>query len=501
MAKKKVERKARILIVTPEITYLPQGMGNMANYLQAKAGGLADVSASLVTVLFEKGADVHVTLPHYQRMFTVDVGRLISDELRVYKNRIPGDRIHLAEDRCFYYRDAVYSYNQPQENVKIALAFQREVINNIIPTVQPDLIHCNDWMTGLVPAAAKALGIPSVFTLHNIHTIKTTMAHIEDRGIDAYSFWEHLFFEQYPENYENARFSNPVDFLVSGVFASDFVNTVSPTFLEEIVEGKHSFIASNLLSELRNKKEQNRAGGVLNAPDMKYHPAQDEFIGKRYRSGEVEEGKAENKKILQEQFNLIVDPDAPLFFWPSRLDPVQKGPELLAHILYELTVQFPTMQVVFVANGPYQHHFKDIVKFHNLYKRVAVSDFDEKLSRRGYAGADFLFMPSRFEPCGLPQMVGPKYGTLPIACDTGGIHDTVSEMDFDMETGNGFLFQDYSIEGLWWGIEKALQFYQKPKPWRTKQLQRVMKDADHRFNHMRTAEQYIAIYKKVLGLK
>ena len=84
MAKKKVERKARILIVTPEITYLPQGMGNMANYLQAKAGGLADVSASLVTVLFEKGADVHVTLPHYQRMFTVDVGRLISDELRVY---------------------------------------------------------------------------------------------------------------------------------------------------------------------------------------------------------------------------------------------------------------------------------------------------------------------------------------------------------------------------------------------------------------------------------
>ena len=105
----KKERRPRILIVTPEITYLPTGMGNMADKLTAKAGGLADVSASLVAALFDLGADVHVALPHYRRMFHVDVGQLINDELRVYKSRLPDSRIHLAEDRCFYYRDTVYS--------------------------------------------------------------------------------------------------------------------------------------------------------------------------------------------------------------------------------------------------------------------------------------------------------------------------------------------------------------------------------------------------------
>src|SRR5512147_868785 len=101
-------RDPRILVVTPEITYLPTGMGNMADRMNAKAGGLADVSASLVSALFELGADVHVALPHYRRLFHIEVGRLISDELRMYKSKLPDSRIHLAEDRIFYYRDQVY---------------------------------------------------------------------------------------------------------------------------------------------------------------------------------------------------------------------------------------------------------------------------------------------------------------------------------------------------------------------------------------------------------
>ena len=136
-------KSPRILIVTPEITYLPAGMGNMAGKLNAKAGGLADVSASLVAALFDLGADVHVALPHYRRMFRVEVGQLISDELRVYKSRLPDTRIHLAEDRCFYYRETVYS-NSQNENPKLALAFTREVINNIIPTVQIGRASCRE---------------------------------------------------------------------------------------------------------------------------------------------------------------------------------------------------------------------------------------------------------------------------------------------------------------------------------------------------------------------
>ena len=170
----------RVLVVTPEITYLPSGMGNMTNVLRAKAGGLADVSAALVSALFELGADVHVALPHYRRMFNIDVGRLINDELRLFKSKLPDARIHLAEDRVFYYRDEVYGRGSG-DNTVIALAFQREVINNIVPNVKPDLIHCNDWMTGLIPAMARRMNIPCLFTVHNIHTEKATLAAIEDR--------------------------------------------------------------------------------------------------------------------------------------------------------------------------------------------------------------------------------------------------------------------------------------------------------------------------------
>ena len=144
---RKDRHNPRILVVTPEITYLPEGMGNYSHYLHAKAGGMADVSASLVAALFRQGADVHVSLPHYRKMFNVDVGKLVNDELRVYMNHLSDSRIHLAEDRVFYYRDSVYS-SYSTECFHQAIAFQREVINNIIPKVNPDLIHCNDWMTG-----------------------------------------------------------------------------------------------------------------------------------------------------------------------------------------------------------------------------------------------------------------------------------------------------------------------------------------------------------------
>ncbi|MBR2872037.1 MAG: glycogen/starch synthase, partial [Lentisphaeria bacterium] len=210
---KKKKNSPRILVVTPEITSLPPGMGNMANRLRAKAGGLADVSASLVGALFRCGADVHVALPHYRRMFHVDLGNMVSDEVRAYMMHFnSSSRIHLAEDRIFYYRDTVYS-SYSDDSFKQAVAFQREVLNNIIPAVQPDLIHCNDWMTGLIPGAARRMGIPCLFTVHNIHTSKVTLENIEDRGLDTAAFWQNLYYERPPVNYEETRSSNPVDLL------------------------------------------------------------------------------------------------------------------------------------------------------------------------------------------------------------------------------------------------------------------------------------------------
>ena len=158
--------RPRILVVTPEITYLPEGMGNLAQRRCAKAGGLADVSASLVKALYDQGADVHVALPNYRRMFHLDVASVFDNEFQKVSRALPEQRIHLAQDRVFYHRSSVYG----AENHLIALAFQREVINHTIPQVRPDLIHCNDWMTGLIPAEARRHCIPSLFTVHNIHS-------------------------------------------------------------------------------------------------------------------------------------------------------------------------------------------------------------------------------------------------------------------------------------------------------------------------------------------
>ena len=498
-ARRRRRKNPRILIVTPEITYLPHGMGNMANRMTAKAGGLADVSSSLVAALFEMGADVHVALPHYRRMFNIDAGQLINEELRVYMNKLPRDRIHLAEDRCFYYRDAVYE-NDEWSNKKVALAFQREVINNIISSVDPDLIHCNDWMTGLVPAAARRRDIPSLFTVHNIHTYEMTLAHIEDSGIDAAEFWKYLFYKWQPYNYESSRENNPVDQLASGIFSAHFINTVSPTFLEEICNGYHDFIPPNIRSEITNKYHNGCAAGILNAPDPDCDPAQDSLLEHHYTPQTHVEGKRINKTTFQERVGLTQNPHAPIFFWPSRLDPVQKGCQLLAEILYTIVSTYweDNLQVAIVANGAYQHIFHDIVRMHDFSDRVAVCDFSEPLSRHAYAASDFMIIPSLFEPCGLPQMISSIYGSLPIARNTGGLHDTVTHLDIDNNCGNGFIFDHYDSGGLRWAVDEAMRFYHQPADIKASQITRIMAESKQSFNHAKTAEAYFEIYEKML---
>ncbi len=496
----KRRRNPRILIVTPEITYLPQGMGNMANRLSAKAGGLADVSSSLVAALFDLGADVHVALPHYRRLFHVDAGLLIGGELRTYMNKLPQARIHLAEDRCFYYRSSVYG-NDEHTNKKVALAFQREVINNIIPSVDPDLIHCNDWMTGLVPAAARRLGIPSLFTVHNIHTYNLTLAHIEDAGIDAAGFWKYLFYTRPPFNYEESRADNPIDLLASGIFGAHFINTVSPTFLEEVCHGQHEFVPGNIRYEMLQKRDHGCAAGILNAPDPSYNPVNDPTLEVHYGPENQAEGKRANKTLFQERTGLRPDPDAPLFFWPSRLDPIQKGCQLFADILYRVVATYwkENLQVAIVANGAYQQVFHDIVDHHDFHDRVTVCDFSEPLSHLGYAASDFMLIPSRFEPCGLPQMISSIYGSLPVARDTGGLHDTVSHLDVDRDRGNGLVFENYDGNGLFWAMERAMDFHRLPPDVRNRQISRIMRDSIARFNHQETAQQYFDIYESMLN--
>ena len=492
--------KPRILIVTPEITYLPAGMGNMVQRMSAKAGGLADVSASLVSALFALGADVHVALPNYRRMFHGDVFNLHEKQLRLYHEVLPHSNIHLAEDRIFYYRERVYS-DSSDEAMRIALIFQREVINHIIPQVRPDLIHCNDWMTALIPAMARRRGIKSLFTVHNIHTRQVTLAQIEETGIDGAEFWMNLYFSGNPYGYYYARSNVHVDMLTSGIFAAHYINTVSPRFLWEIVEGWHTVVPDSVRSELRHKYAAGCSTGILNAPDPSYNPATDDALVAPFTAAAFRPGKAANKRALQQELQLLEDPNAAIFYWPSRLDPIQKGPQLFTAILHQLVADYwdRNLQVVVIANGPHEQQFHQIVEEFGLHERVAVVDFDERLSRLGYAGADYMVMPSLFEPCGLPQMTAPIYGTLPVVHATGGLYDTIRPLDVDNSTGNGFRFDHYGADSLRWAIDRAMDFHALPQDLRDREIARIMRESLLEFSHEKVAKQYIAIYEEMLA--
>jgi ADP-glucose type glycogen/starch synthase len=492
--------KPRILIVTPEITYLPSGMGNIAERVAVKAGGLADVSASLVSALWDSGADVHVALPNYRRMFQPDVFQLHEKELRTFHQKLPEDHIHLAEDRIFYYRDQVYS-GYTDDSQRVALTFQREVINHVVPRVNPDLIHCNDWMTGLIPAMARRRGLKSLFTVHNIHTQRVSLPQVEDRGLDAAEFWMNLYFDRAPHNYEDARANIKVDLLTSGIFASHFINTVSPRFLWEIVNGWHEVVPASVRRELQEKHRAGCAEGILNAPDPSYDPVTDEFIVKTFGPEDHVEGKRANKLALQRECGLLEDPNAPVFFWPSRLDPIQKGPQLLAEILQRMVSDYwdRHLQVVIVASGPYQQIFHDIVHHYGLFDRIAVRDFDERLSRIGYAGADFMLMPSLFEPCGLPQMTSPIYGNLPIVHGTGGLWDTIQHLSWEGHSGNGFRFDVYGPQGLRWAVDEAMRFHGRAPEFKQREIQRIMEQSKKQFSHEAVAKEYVKIYENMLA--
>ena len=180
---------------------------------------------------------------------------------------------------------------------------------------------------------------------------------------------------------------------------------------------------------------------------------------------------------------------------------MQKGCQLLADIMYQTVADYSHLglQIVIVASGSFAQHFHDIIAIHGLQGKVAMCEFEEPLSRIAYAGSDFMLMPSRFEPCGLPQMVAPKYGSIPIVHDTGGIHDTIHHLHYDGKLGNGFRFEHYSSNGLRWAIDEAMKFYQWEPTKKNKAIRRIMKESDALFSHQATAASYIARYEQMLG--
>ncbi|MFH0921260.1 MAG: glycogen/starch synthase [Fibrobacterota bacterium] len=507
-----------ILIATPEIVSLPNNMGNLANVVSTgDGGGLADISAALVTELDRQGVNVHVALPEYQHLFEGFADISHQDYEMLKENIDDMNRVHLIEDGMF--TDAHRVYNDAQSGLdKIDLrrstAFMRGIIFRLFPMLRRHnkhiLVHCNDWMTGLIPAAARGAGIRSLMTFHNIFTQYQWPKGLQKHGINLDTFWQYLYFRDHPDkfgSYEANYERNDVDFMTTGLYAADFINTVSPTFLKEIVEGyfvDHHIIPDSMREIIRKRDREHAALGILNAPALTADPRLDPMLVQKYSYGDIENeeivglevGKQRNKEYFQKEVGLVVDNSVPLFFWPSRIARPQKGFELLLDIIPYLMDKFP-MQIAVVANGE-----PDLIgRIQHLQYvfpgRVSHRSFTRKLNQIGKAASDFLLMPSLYEPCGIPQVEAPRYGTFPIVRRTGGLADTVDMLSGNGLIGNGFLFQDFMPSGLWYAITRALSFYKRDKSFRTAVQKRIMKESFEKFNIQNTARRYIQVYEQV----
>lgn len=229
-------RHQRILVVTSSPACLTFRATDESAEMSHRANRKSDIAALVETGLHRHIIDIHVAVPYY---------RLLIGPKKPYPNTstwrcphwcLPSERFHFAQDRSFYFCKHL-SADASRENIRMALAFQREVINRVIPEVRPDLVHCWDWFTGLIPSACRSFGIPCVFTCCAVNTARLLLSDIEDCGIDAGAFWQNCYYSRMPRNYQETRESNPVDLLLSAVFAADYVTIGAPEFLHQIGEG------------------------------------------------------------------------------------------------------------------------------------------------------------------------------------------------------------------------------------------------------------------------
>lgn len=221
---------SKILFITPEVIFFPKKTGAENGIYSSWRGKKIDFFAGLLLDLYHLGFDIHIAQPAYRKIFSF----FSAGDHRSHLSDIPADRLHLARDRIFYYADDI-DLNRDWDNIKICLAFQRDIIHHLIPMIQPDLIHCHDWMTGLIPAAARQMNIPCLFTVCDIRSKKIPLWRVEDMGIDTVCFWESLFYDRMPVYFEETRETNFVDLLLSGIYAADFVNAASLGVASEIL--------------------------------------------------------------------------------------------------------------------------------------------------------------------------------------------------------------------------------------------------------------------------
>jgi starch synthase len=454
-----------------------------------KVGGLADVVGSLPRALNELGHDVRVMMPGYG---VIDMAKLsattVIDALKIPQadSDVSLKLVNLSSELKVYLVDSpVFSGSRfiyGRDDLERFLLFCRSVVEVLkVMDWQPDIIHCHDWHTGLIPLLLKAgnHGYPLIFTIHNLAYQGGFDSEFMDKS-GLKPLWE-LRPPQSPEP--------TLSFMSQGILWADMVTTVSETYAKEILTPEYGVGLDYLL-----RYKQNRLSGIVNGLDYdEFNPETDDFIPGKYGISRLDK-KNKNKLALQKQAGFAEDSMMPLIGMVSRLDE-QKGLDILDAGLDELFKKEKCLLFI-LGQGREEYHnlLKQAAK--RYFEQLAVFiEFDEQLSHLVYAGADMFLMPSRFEPCGLGQLIAMRYGAVPIVRHTGGLADTVQDLTSDLNGGSGFVFEEYSPGALLAAIDRALHSYGN-KAWRDV-IERIMA-LD--FSWQASARKYETLYRKVVEL-
>jgi len=464
----------------------------------AKIGGLGDVAGALPQNLLKLGVDIRICLPFYgsidQKKYSAKkiIANLAvpidgkKETVDVYQANLPGSKVlvYLIK-HLFFDSKEIYigkplmlggKYTKPLDELKRFAFFTRAALEAAKKlNFRPDVIHANDWHVALAADFIKTLNRQNNFfaktkTLYTIHNLA-------NQGITKPDIIGYTKIDpELPVIKVDAK-DGDINFMVQGILGSDLINTVSPTYAKEILEHYQGAGLEKILA--KRKKD---LYGIINGIDTDFfNPATDNLIKQKYSLDNLDK-KVINKLDLQKQLGLPVNKNMASIGLVSRLV-WQKGLDLITENFSRLNCQF-----VFLGTGQKEHEQQLL----NLSKKFpekfsAQIKFDEKLAHKIYAGADIFLMPSRFEPCGLGQMIAMRYGTVPLVRATGGLADTVNNQ-------TGFSFKKYSSQELYKTINKALRVYYKNKKlWQSLQLNGMKTD----FSWDKSAKEYVKLYKKI----
>ncbi len=491
----KRKEKTAILIITPETGPLPEEMGDLAKYISGKSGGQGEVVSALCEGMTERGIDVHLATLNLKRRFQQE-GMMDEREWREIRYQIDPKRIHLVSSAVFADNLSAYAGNP----LLTAAEFQREIIHNVIKTVRAQhqgklIIHSHDWMAGgAITAYARETGLPVLHTVHNVFTAQLPLEFLGGGNLNNLS--RHLYLSYY-----NGR--QCVDCQATAIKNAAMINFVGERFLREVVDDyfmDRAIIPPSVRQEVKAKYYHDAARAIINAPASNMYPENCPHLVSKYGSnGDIIDHKSANLLELQRRMGLNIDGDAILFFWPSRLDPVQKGVELLEAISQQFVDAHDGVQIAIVGDGVGNDRTHV-----DILGRIAYHPFTEGLSMLGYAAASDVFGASLYEPCGQIDQVGNLFGATATNRDTGGYHDKIRELRLKEEgapqdVGNGFLFRDYDPGGPWYAMQKSVRFHRKRRDVREMQLKRIMREAREKYDLGNMIAEYIRIYERLNG--